>query len=1340
MDESVFIKSDIGAQAAWKGFSSQTLYIAYRLIMDIQGYEYYPEDIEDLIVKYNGEVVEAVQVKNITADLAISHLSSTKTSKGGEGFFKRMCGLHAKYADFKLIKVVYFGSLGIELQELEKGIEKTKESIKKKLVENHDLLEAEAEWLLDSLIFEKVKENELTDGIHQQIKSYVPIMAAPHLAQSLLVQYISNLSKEKGYTCLQSWKEEIHKIGTSIAGIDGYFKEYDKSLIRLSELTMDKDYAELQDEFSQGVSAHPMHIRSNLDFIRKKWIEEIRISVKNYEATIIKGVSGQGKSTLCYRYLLDMYPEEFVFCVRSIVSEGQAQNLTSALIALSKYIDDFIVYIDVQPGENRWAYLLQELQMRGISIPILISIRDEDYNITSFNGKAVQYNVIELELTEDEAHWIYDVYTGDKPHATFRTFEDAWKMYGGKGPLIEFIYLLTNNQTLTQRIEQQINAMVLERIPDSWLELLHLVCFTSGLGCSVDFNDVKAALNCDSMNAAIKRFSDEYLLRITSDGNRLEALHPVRARIIYNVLQSKIVVNIKDVLVNSLKCVESKQVGIILMEYFTNYEYSKADIQLVAKNNYGDWVAFGNVIKAILWLEVKHYVESNIFCFQKLNEEKGKGWLFFIPLDPTGIDTPNEIIAEKMLEYMQGNEEIAIATIQEVRNTLTSLSIDYKFLDCFFSQSTYPMVMPKSDDEKTMFGYSLFWMAKRKFDVELQMNKEDISSSICLGDIQACADAIRGLSEQSALHEVYNIAVEKFLGRIIREQQIISYTVTDDEVSCKFVPPILNEKATPKDEKNINQYWRIKMLNILHQLYPNKEYINIELLGVNLFADLGIQPLNYKLHIHKSNRHSRWISEVNGWVRIRIEYGLRPVSWNEYIQKIDLVRSSVNSLLLDTIKLIDDIYKKGRYTKERWSRVEAQMKIFREHIFYEHGLPKTIMDPYCLYSESTAQHITDDFYPVQQLLSVEKYKEFRKAFGNVYTSLDNFYNQFAEILLVRINKKGMEDIKKPQLAMINLFCAAKCIAKLQKEYNKLFSQYSTLDEDFCQQETESLLTLVNVWRIVLDSAPRGQAIAYNAKQNYRKGVMYSNSIKEAVVNSADDTVFETRKKLYVLSNCEVSEEYSLEDAYTQFVLKLREIYKDAIEFSGNRWYMEMQEKQIVYIPVLFDAVSMVGFEVPLYKILDAEETLIAKPMIPCELEQEIKEKIFVNFMADEKWCSAIVNVSTLKMYLHRYKQVESVPFCEKCVEGIEAFRESFYHELEMLIQEIIESKDLIEYVLLRVSGELLEVANALKEFLEYVQTLNKQTINEETVEEILNAIDAAVGVMMMLHKFVLNKN
>lgn len=88
-------KSDIGAQAAWKGFTSQTLYIANRLICDNDGYEFYPEDVEDLIIRNNGVVIEAVQIKNISSDLSISSLSSTKTSQNGDGMFKRISAFSA---------------------------------------------------------------------------------------------------------------------------------------------------------------------------------------------------------------------------------------------------------------------------------------------------------------------------------------------------------------------------------------------------------------------------------------------------------------------------------------------------------------------------------------------------------------------------------------------------------------------------------------------------------------------------------------------------------------------------------------------------------------------------------------------------------------------------------------------------------------------------------------------------------------------------------------------------------------------------------------------------------------------------------------------------------------------------------------------------------------------------------------------------------------------------------------------------------------------------------------------------------------------------------------------
>ena len=108
--------------------------------------------------------------------------------------------------------------------------------------------------------------------------------------------------------------------------------------------------------------------------------------------------------------------------MRAIATEGQAQNLVAALDGLGKHNKNLIIYIDVQPGETLWAFLLQELQSRGLSIPVLISIRDEDYNLTPISGKTIQYGLVELSLSREEAKQIYDSFTKAQPHFLYRSF------------------------------------------------------------------------------------------------------------------------------------------------------------------------------------------------------------------------------------------------------------------------------------------------------------------------------------------------------------------------------------------------------------------------------------------------------------------------------------------------------------------------------------------------------------------------------------------------------------------------------------------------------------------------------------------------------------------------------------------------------------------------------------------------------------------------------------------------------------------------------------------------------------------------------------------------------
>lgn len=1334
MSSSSFTKSDIGAQAAWKGFSSQTLYIAYKLLTDEDGYEYYPEDIEDLVIKKDGSVVEAIQVKNISSDLTLSSLASTKTSKGGEGFFNRMCSLHAVDKSFSGIKIVYFGSLGAEFQEVVNDNKEMKKILTNRLKEKHKLSAEDATWLIDSLKFEKVGLKELKQNLREHIRSYVPVMPAPELAQELLVQYISRLSNSKGYTTLAMWKDKIHEIGVSISAIDGFYKEYNKSLVCLSELKLNTSQEQLQKEFSQGVSVHPSHIRSGVDVKRDYWLKKIQFAIEKNGVAVIKGVSGQGKSALCYRYLLDTYPEGCVFCVRTIATETQAQNLVASLDGLGKHNENLIIYIDVQPGEMLWAFLIQELQTRGLEIPVLVSIRDEDYNATPLNGKAIKYDVVELALSKEEAEDIYNIFTSERPHPIYRTFEEAWIAFGSGGPLIEFVYLLSNNQTLTARLHYQIDALIKEKVSDDWLELLQLVCYAGRLGANVDFLSAKKEVHCSTMQSAIQRLKDEYFIRII-DENKIEALHPVRAQIVFDTICLQTGTTEKDIVFKTVPCVESKNIRIILLDYFSQQPCNLDDLHQLSQCEFTDWIGYASAIKTMLWLDAKRYVDCNMAVIQNLIKKRGKGWLCFLPLDLSGVYHSNEIIASTMKELSIFKDKEALqSAIDEIKNSLTSLTIDYQATDYFVKNCRHPNLLPQTDEDKSSFGYALFWMAKRDCEVRMLIPPDEIAQCICSGDLQAAADVVRGLSEHTAFSAAYQTAVNRLNNKLISEMNVIFFTEDENEIICKFIPPLENEVTISEKTKNLNQYWRIKMLDILEQMYPQKEYIDIELLGVDLLDDLGIEPLDYKLRMHKDRRYNTWVSEVNGWVKIRIDYTQRPESWGQYVAEVDEIRTDVNELIEQTIRLIDDIYKKGRFTKERWKRIESRVGVFRMHTFAENHLPVSAVDPYCIYSEGKNNLPASEYFPMRQLLSVEKYKRFRKCFNEVYSSLDNFYNQFAEVLLVRIKKQDISLIKNPRLAMFNLYSAAKAFSSFCYEYDSLFSEYSALSTSFKQEELENLLTLLNVWRQVLDTSPKGEAIAYKAKLRYRKGKTFFQDILARIPDEVGGELFVTNHHAYIVKEYSLDEDNTIEQEYASLVQKLRGIFKNAVLPSSDRWYCETQTIELAYIPVISGGYSPTAFSIPFYKLFDSDISTFGKTMLPCEMESEVQKKLF-NKTDVLTWISAIQKVQMIKVYLKRLHQIVQVEPSENCIRIFELFCKKTEEEIQNLWIEFTQCARIVDE-LITDDDEILKMIEAVKTFLNCYEDIIDCMRNKTNIEEIIHIIDVLTSVMLLLQSLI----
>ena len=1342
VDTSKFKKSDIGAQAAWKGFSSQTLYIASRIVTDADNNYFYPEDIEDLVVKNNEQVIEAIQIKNIVADLTLSSLSSTKSSTSGEGFFNRVCSLHSQYPDFCKVKVVYFASLGDELNGIETNNVAYKKSVKDKLVNNHKLSDSDADWLISSLIFEKANISELEKNIFSQIKEYVATMAAPNIAKSLLVQHVSDMSKSKGCINKTTWKKEIHQIGVDISSIDGYYKEYNKSLVRLNEFSIEKSEELLRLEFSQGISTHPDHIRNNIDFRREEWSNVICSSFQENNIVIVKGVSGQGKTAICYRYLIENHPEELVFCIRHIESVQQVENLVVALAGLSKHTENLIIYIDVNPSETKWVLLLQEMLMRNSNILVLISIRDEDFNLTPVNGAMFAYKLIELQLSETEAELIYNNYTAITPHNYHRSFSEAWVSFGGKGTLIEFTYFLTNNQTLTERLRGQVNNLLLERIPDAWLEILKIVSLTGKVGGSISISKLKDVITCDNINAALKRFTDEYLIRETNENTCIEALHPIRATILNDLLNELIPNEVSDTLLYCIACINRYSVQYLLMEYFTEHSYQKKIVKSLHTYTQNDWVSFAGVIRALLWLDVKLHYEKNKHVVDKLILERGKGWLPLMPLDVSGLIRPNEIILESFTDadsFLGIDKNVLAKAIKDVKESLSSLHLDFEATDTFLTNVTPPTFDIENEDDCDAFGYSLFWFAKRNFRLQDFKISSESWKVLCRADFQKCANATRGLFEHEALYDKYIALKNELLERFLTEYCAIVFSESDDDIVLKFVPPVFGGQVESSTNVIFNHFWKIKALDIMQQIFPNKEYIDIELIGIDLLSDLEIQQLDYKVRIPKANRNDKWIVELNSWFISRVNYDYRPKSWQEYIAKMEKIRITSDTLISDTISCIDNLYKKQCLSKGRWDKISTGLKELNALTSKDLLLPISVVDKYCLFREDMQKEnsLKEEGKNITSPLLYTKYKILKKEFTNTYNSIDYFFKNLADVISKRIKRTTLNDVNL-NIGLLNLCNAMKSMSKYHNEFDAYFENYSTLDCNYNNDEIEHLNILLNMWRYVIETPPKGYQIAYDSKQKYKHATKIVEDLNIKIVAN-DIKVVSCGNKLFFLKDFDAENSEMITEYKHVAELIHKVCFNNIGQFSSEKFLVDKNDIEFIYVPLYNNMPINVAFSISSLRVF---EKWSSDAMFPAEIDNVVYDFLNIDLDIIKKITKLNTTFGAFMLLIQQYNEIVTLDVEERSVHinGLTKFVQKFVDEMSNYTIKLASEVSIL-YALIDCKDEaVIECVTVIIDCINKFEALLDKVKNLKSIKEYETLVQNALVALMILQPYIIKSN
>ena len=381
---------------------------------------------------------------------------------------------------------------------------------------------------------------------------------------------------------------------------------------------------------------------AGLDVVRNDKMAEIERKFESSNVVIVHGASGQGKSTLAFRYLHENASSDWRFYVDLRLTDDKRQVLrvANALSGHAKAIQrPCIVYIDVSPSDQDWTELVRSLSDLP-ELRILVTIREEDWRrATGYRARFVSEE-LELSFDEEEAS---NLYVGLKEQIShYLAFDEAWVGFGGQGPLLEFVYFLTQNQTLKSRVEDQIQSLKdhvrMGQLTANELHLLRLVAVASAYEAKLDLKALVERLGLSEPARTIELFTKEYLIRVDESGSTVTGLHAVRSNIMLESLLDDVLSSWKSIGVECLPLLVETDLEIFLLHAFSRRRTeATALLEELESFHPKSWIGVAGILRALLWLGVYDYTESNRALIDEVSRERGPGWYLILDSDLTEI-------------------------------------------------------------------------------------------------------------------------------------------------------------------------------------------------------------------------------------------------------------------------------------------------------------------------------------------------------------------------------------------------------------------------------------------------------------------------------------------------------------------------------------------------------------------------------------------------------------------------------------------------------------------------------------------------------------------------------
>jgi hypothetical protein len=999
------------ATPAYRGYRLQALYTLARVLERVDGGNliYQPEGREDLAVFSAEQVLlEIIQVKQRSQNLALSSFEPEKK----DSFFNRVAAELKTSPDARIL-IVAFGNVG---PELEKAIEEDgpdRARVAGKIAKHNHLSEAEATLLFEKIQLVLVDEDDLRSRVYAALESSLAGVD-PDSAFELLSNWLYLCAENKTKITPGDVIERINAVGRFAASRATHHKEWFTSIVPLEDKatgeTLEPD--ELSDEFYRGISTRYEHILADLDVVRPHKLREIAARFDDKRVVIVHAASGQGKTTLAYRYLHEYFPREWRFRIRSVASREHALSVALALTAHADAVGvPLAVYLDVSPQDRDWPELVKQLSAHR-NIRILVTVREEDWRRASVSVTEFEFEAVELSFDRTEAGAIYESLVRKRTPANILDFEEAWHKFGEAGPLMEFIYLVTQGDSLRQRLSQQVAHLENEaregRMDAAEIELLRLTSIASASEARLKLKPLVEQLRLRAPQSTLRLFEKEYLLRVSDDGSRVQGLHPIRSTILTGLLTDPALASWADGASSCLPFVDEEDVENFLLHAFSRHrgEHEKL-LRSVESYQPNGWNGIAGVTRALIWLGVTDYVEANFGLIEEAVTEYGNGgWSFFLDFDVADVSGGTASSWWKDLDLEVFTDEVK-QKLEALQSRQTDKRQVFERVARWLVGRTGSPVHPVTEADWSGAAEVVFWVGRLSTGWPLRdwLPEADLDKAIDLLSLETLADLASGVFESGAYPDWLAANRQRLIDRFRRDTHTVMLEDDGHKLTARFIFPLPEADDAPAEDPqkmkstagNAFHDEAVQRLGLLRRLIPDREEFASQGYGHMLWDNFLEFDETIKTGIERKHLPLMWLTLVNSAFRGVADLRFRPSTWAEYAQQVHRIRWAVVDSLKQLERGIQVHFRRRHASKILGAEVDAESwDACKKMLNNPPRLPQVAVDEWGFVEESTSDanaRSAKERLTKRSGLAVQKYKPFLKSFNEYTRTLSNFFTQ-----------------------------------------------------------------------------------------------------------------------------------------------------------------------------------------------------------------------------------------------------------------------------------------------------------------------------------------------------------